>query len=87
MDTINLKPIMNQSMFWRPIGLFSLILVLLVSACGKKNAFLSMTEPRRVEILVLGHDSDHHNTEKLMMHISTPLFQKGINLTYTADPG
>ena len=45
-----------------------------------------MTEPRRVEILVLGHDSDHHNTEKLMMHISTPLFQKGINLTYTADP-
>ena len=77
---------MNQSMFWRPIGLLSLILVLLVSACGKKNAFLSMTEPRRVEILVLGHDSDHHNTEKLMMYISTPLFQKGINLTYTADP-
>ena len=77
---------MNQSMFWRPIGLLSLILVLLVSACGKKNNFLSMTEPRRVEILVLGHDSDHHNTEKLMMYISTPLFQKGINLTYTADP-
>ena len=77
---------MNQSMFWRPIGLLSLILVLLVTACGKKNDFLSMTEPRRVEILVLGHDSDHHNTEKLMMHISTPLFQKGINLTYTADP-
>ena len=77
---------MNQTMFWRPIGLLSLILVLLVTACGKKNNFLSMTEPRRVEILVLGHDSDHHNTEKLMMHISTPLFQKGINLTYTADP-
>ena len=77
---------MRPSMIWRPIGLLSLILVLLVSACGKKNAFLSMTEPRRVEILVLGHDSDHHNTEKLMMYISTPLFQKGINLTYTADP-
>uniref|UniRef100_UPI004047FE01 PVC-type heme-binding CxxCH protein n=2 Tax=Algoriphagus sp. TaxID=1872435 RepID=UPI004047FE01 len=77
---------MRTSMIWRPIGLLPLIFVLFFTACGKKNAFLSMTEPRRVEILVLGHDSDHHNTEKLMMHISTPLFQKGINLTYTADP-
>jgi len=77
---------MRPSMIWRPIGLLPLIFVLFFTACGKKNAFLSMNEPRRVEILVLGHDSDHHNTEKLMMHISTPLFQKGINLTYTADP-
>lgn len=44
-----------------------------------------MSEPRRVEILVLGHDSEHHNSEKLMMYLSTPLFQKGINLTYTTD--
>ena len=44
-----------------------------------------MTEPRRVEILVLGHDSEHHNSEKLMMYLETPLFQKGINLTYTSD--
>uniref|UniRef100_UPI004047AFF4 hypothetical protein n=1 Tax=Algoriphagus sp. TaxID=1872435 RepID=UPI004047AFF4 len=72
---------MRTSMIWRTIGLLPLIFVLFFTACGKKNAFLSMTEPRRVEILVLGHDSDHHNTEKLMMHISTPLFQKGINLT------
>jgi putative membrane-bound dehydrogenase-like protein len=45
-----------------------------------------MTEPRRVEILVLGHDSEHHNSEKFMQHLGIPLFQKGINLTYTADP-
>ena len=45
-----------------------------------------MTEPRRVEILVLGHESEHHNSEKLMMYLGTPLFQKGINLTYTSDP-
>ncbi|OOG73658.1 PVC-type heme-binding CxxCH protein [Algoriphagus sp. A40] len=59
-------------------------LTLLVS-CGKKETFLSMTEPRRVEILVLGHESEHHNSEKLMMYLETPLFQKGINLTYTTD--
>lgn len=67
---------------------FSLLLfafLALLASCGKKNAFLSMTEPRRVEILVLGHESEHHNSEKLMMYLSTPLFQKGINLTYTAD--
>ncbi|GAB3226171.1 ThuA domain-containing protein [Algoriphagus aestuariicola] len=61
------------------------VLVLLFS-CGKKDSFLSMTEPRRVEILVLGHDSEHHNSEKLMLYLETPFFQKGINLTYTSDP-
>lgn len=55
-------------------------------SCGKKKTFLSMTEPRRVEILVLGHESEHHNSEKLMLYLGTPLFQKGINLTYTTDP-
>ncbi len=69
---------------WRILT--GLLFLLLAAACTKKNSFLSMTEPRRVEILVLGHESDHHNSEKLMMYISTPLFQKGINLTYTADP-
>ena len=77
---------MNLNSIWKPLGVFSLLLVVFFTSCGKKNAFLSMTEPRRVEILVLGHESDHHPSEKLMMHISTPLFQKGINLTYTADP-
>lgn len=41
--------------------------------------------PRRAEILFLGHDSDHHPSEKLMPLLAMPLFQKGINLTYTSD--
>ena len=69
---------MNHHLTWRILT--GLLLIMFMSACTQKYAFLSMTEPRRVEILVLGHDSDHHNTEKLMMHISTPLFQKGINI-------
>ncbi|WP_035463811.1 PVC-type heme-binding CxxCH protein [Algoriphagus vanfongensis] len=55
-------------------------------ACKKEQSFLSMTDPRRVEILVLGHESEHHHSEKLMMYLETPLFQRGINLTYTTDP-
>jgi uncharacterized protein len=63
------------------------VISLLVFSCGKKSdkTFLSDSDPRRVEILVLGHESEHHNSEKLMMYIETPLFQKGINLTYTTD--
>ncbi|WP_373398431.1 PVC-type heme-binding CxxCH protein [Algoriphagus halophilus] len=67
--------------------LVTTLVVSLLISCGQKSGetFLSSTEPRRVEILVLGHESEHHNSEKLMMYIETPLFQKGINLTYTTD--
>jgi len=68
---------------------FSLVILLfvLLAGCGGKNNknFLSSSDPRRVEILVLGHESEHHNSEKLMMYLETPLFQRGINLTYTTD--
>jgi putative membrane-bound dehydrogenase-like protein len=68
----------------------SLLLILIAlfawSSCQQKQSFLSETDPRRVEILVLGHESEHHNSEKLMMYLQTPLFQKGINLTYTSNP-
>lgn len=68
------------------IPIFSLVLIF--SSCNnQRKSYLSDTEPRRVEIMVLGHESEHHNSEKLMMYLSTPLFQKGINLTYTTDLG
>lgn len=70
---------------WRSSSLLLLIAIPLLISCGKKENFLSMTEPRRVEILVLGHESEHHNSEKLMMYLGIPLFQRGINLTYTTD--
>lgn len=65
-----------------------ILLLALLAGCGGKgnNNFLSSSDPRRVEILVLGHESEHHNSEKLMTYLQTPLFQKGINLTYTTDP-
>ena len=77
---------MTRSIHSRSLLLLFLVTLLLWSSCGRKKSFLSMTEPRRVEILVLGHESEHHNSEKLMVLLGAPLFQKGINLTYTTDP-
>jgi uncharacterized protein len=60
---------------------------LLLLSCGDqgKTSFLS-DGPRRIELLFLGHESQHHDSEKLMPLLARPLFQKGISLTYTADP-
>lgn len=71
----------------RSLGIFALLFLMILSGCGKysNQNFLSSSEPRRIEILVLGHESQHHNSEKLMIYLQTPLFQKGINLTYTTD--
>src|SRR5690554_6996060 len=69
--------------FLYPLLLSSMIL----SGCqtdSDGNALSSA--PRRVEILFLGHDSQHHDSEKLMPLLAMPLFQKGISLTYTSDP-
>lgn len=67
-------------------GMFLLIALTLIG-CGteKKQSFLK-DEPRRAEILFLGHDSKHHDSEKLLPYLARPLFQKGINFTYTSDP-
>ncbi len=66
---------------------FILIFAALFAACGDKATRLGLSDgPRRIEILFLGHDSQHHNSEKLMPMLAMPLFQKGINLTYTSDP-
>jgi putative membrane-bound dehydrogenase-like protein len=73
--------------FKQKTWIFVFLILTFISGCGQNSnqIFLSSTDPRRVEILVLGHESEHHNSEKLMTYLQTPLFQKGINLTYTTD--
>lgn len=39
--------------------------------------------PRRIEVLFLGHDSEHHNSAQLMPMLASALSKEGINLTYT----
>jgi len=66
---------------------FIIIFAALLVGCGDKANRLELSDgPRRIEILFLGHESQHHHSEKLMPMLAMPLFQKGINLTYTADP-
>lgn len=43
-------------------------------------------QPRRLEILFLGHNSKHHDSEKLAELLSQEYFKKGINITYTTNP-
>jgi uncharacterized protein len=68
---------------------YSPILLLLIFfwSCSQKPKFQPLSDgPRRAEILFLGHDSKHHDSEKLMPILARALFPKGINLTYTSDP-
>ncbi|NHE57784.1 PVC-type heme-binding CxxCH protein [Cyclobacterium plantarum] len=40
-------------------------------------------EPRRAEILFLGHSSQHHDSRRYAPWLATAIFNSGINLTYT----
>lgn len=42
--------------------------------------------PRRLELLFLGHESKHHDSEMLAGMLSREYFTDGINITYTTDP-
>lgn len=41
--------------------------------------------PRRAEVLFLGNESTHHNSSRYAPMLISPLFELGINVTYTAD--
>ena len=73
-----------------PIRLIMGALAIFLASCASKTKKIgeggSSDEPGRIEILFLGHDSEHHNSEKLAPMLALPLFQKGISLTYTEDP-
>lgn len=42
--------------------------------------------PRRIEILFLGHASEHHHSAAYAPMLSAALSKKGINISYTEDP-
>lgn len=44
------------------------------------------TKSQRLEILLLGNDSKHHDSEKFAEIISQDFFKNGINISYTTDP-
>src|SRR5687767_1956610 len=60
--------------------------VFLFSVCfiGATNKIADA--PRRLEILLLGHKSKHHDSQQLADILSKEYFKDGINITYTTDP-
>ncbi|MDH4295657.1 MAG: ThuA domain-containing protein [Cyclobacteriaceae bacterium] len=66
----------------RSINLFVCVLFsFLYLSCSQKSK--QVDGPRRIEILFLGHDSQHHNSAEYMPLLASALSREGINFTYT----
>lgn len=70
-----------QTLYFRV--LCSLMVLTSLISCdfsGNKNRD---DQPRRIELLFLGHASEHHNSRAYMPILAAALSKSGINLTYT----
>lgn len=64
-----------------------MIFVITWSSCSQVNQKNQKGEnTERIELLFLGHDSEHHHAEKYAPILAAALHQKGINISYTSDP-
>ena len=62
--------------------------MLLLASCGsetKQAKVMADDQPRRIELLFLGHDSEHHPSRNYMPILASALTKDGINITYTED--
>ena len=55
------------------------LMLLLVMSCS------STDQPRRLEVLFLGHNSEHHNSAVYMPLLATHVAKAAINITYTEN--
>ncbi len=53
--------------------------------CNGSNDKKNDTAPRRLEILFLGHASEHHNSSKYAPILASEFSKDGINISYTED--
>jgi putative membrane-bound dehydrogenase-like protein len=63
----------------------ALAAIILISILSFKGTFVTDNKPKRIEILLLGHKSEHHNSEKFAEIVSQEFFKDGINISYTTD--
>ena len=63
-----------------------LLLLLILCSCRQGSREKLASGPRRIEILFLGHASEHHHAARYMPMIASALAREGINFTYTDDP-
>jgi uncharacterized protein len=71
----------------RPSSAIFLALLLLAFffSCDRRGSDKLKSGPRRIEILFLGHASEHHNSSRYMPILASALSKEGINFTYTED--
>ncbi|MFD2144010.1 PVC-type heme-binding CxxCH protein [Mucilaginibacter antarcticus] len=58
----------------------------IVALVNIKGTFYKSAQPRRLEILFMGHTAAHHQSDKLAEIVQQAFFKKGINITYTTNP-
>lgn len=63
--------------------LFFIVATICWSSCKSEDEII---EPRRMEVLFLGHDSEHHNSEEFLPYLASSLTPKGINFSYNESP-
>jgi uncharacterized protein len=66
-----------------PLGVVCCVLCF---SCDQVDKTKLKSGPRRVEILFLGHASEHHNSAVYLPILSSALSRDGINFTYTENP-
>ncbi len=59
---------------------------LTILSCTSTDAETTDDQPRKIEVLFLGHDSEHHNSAAYEPILASALADDGINFTYTEDP-
>lgn len=64
--------------------LLALVLIGVLSSCNSERK--PDAGPRPIEILFLGHSSEHHNSSRYLPTLSAALSRDGIRFTYTENP-
>ena len=67
------------------LGFVLLISVLVGCSTKTKNQIAADDQPRRIELLFLGHELEHHNSRAYFPILASALTKDGINITYTED--
>lgn len=65
---------------------YTLVVLALAALLGLSATLSKTSSARRLEILMLGHKSEHHQSEKLTTILQQAFFKDGINISYTTDP-
>ncbi|TLP70696.1 PVC-type heme-binding CxxCH protein [Maribacter sp. ACAM166] len=63
-----------------------IFMFLFFSACSHKKKKRVDDQPRRIEMLFLGHAIEHHNSRAYFPILASALTKDGINITYTEKP-